>query len=756
VALVMYLFATAKMTEDYFHENADEIFLIHQVTLEDNQDYWWGHTPRPLGPELENTVPEIVRAVRVAQTRVTILKDDDELGASVRFVDPEFFDMFTFPLASGTASAMSNNGEVMLSSEASIRFFGEEDPIGQTLSLRLANVKEIELTVTGLAKPFPSNTDFKFEMLMSYSAANAFDLNSTDDWSTYTAATFIQLKSSADAEHVEQILDGYTDHVNAISEDWQITGFVIDNLKMLTRHRTKVSRTVAGGMFITPIIVLSLVAFLLLLLSCLNYMNITIATSTRRLKEIGVRKVVGGNRYQLVLQFLVENVELCAFSLFFGIWIAWQFLVPAFNGITGLNLEFSLFRDTRLWMFLVMMVVGTGLISGAYPALYISSFRPTTILKGRQQLGRKRPITQSFLTFQFMLAFITLLGGIVFTMNNQYHLNRDLGYQTDHTLVFQVENEAELNFIQSAAQSIPGILSVSSSQHAIGRSENAVTALVGETEDTAILFGGSSSYLSLLEIPLNAGQLFDDVSGHVGSEGAIINETFADRFGLENPLGEFITLDSTNYAVVGVVKDFHYDDFFSNILPAVFVLAPESEHRFVSMKVQPGSGVSAATHIEEEFKSAFSSREANYYFQDETFQYFYEESTGILKIFSFVAILALLITCLSIYALSAQNLVNRLKEIGVRKVLGGSSLGIAQLVNKKFVFILTAAALLSAPLGYLGLNALLDDIYAYRMELNVMPFLLTYFVIIATAAVTVSTQVRSINRARPADIMRNE
>jgi len=756
VVLVTYLFVDSVMNQDVLHENADEIFLVHQVKEGEDGVMWWGNTPTPLATELKDNSPLVERVARVAQASASVAYGDSEMRASVRFVDPEFLEMFTFALSSGATSALENPDQVLISGSMAERFFGTSDPIGQVLRTRIGSGEPVELLVTGVAEDFVASANIQFTMLMSYNARSLAAEVSENDWTIQTLATFVQLRTATSELEVERHLNTYVDRVNAADPEWQILGFELDNLKNLAHNRENVSRSISGGVSMAPVVVLSLISVLLLLLSCFNYMNVTIATASRRLKEIGVRKAVGGSRKQLVFQFLAENMQLCTISLLIGLWLAWQFILPAFSVITGVVFEFGLFDNVRLWFFLGALILVTGLASGAYPALYVSGFRPTVIFQGRQSLGGRRPLTHAFLTFQFMLAFLTMSSGIVLTMNGQYHANRDWGYEGEHVLVFQTEVPAELNLIHGTALQTPGVETISLSRDALGYRRHEVDVVIGGEEIEVVQFGTSKSYARLMGIQLKEGVFLDDSLSAIGAESVVINETFATEAGWDDPVGRFFEADSTTYSVAGVLADFHYADFFSVIKPTFFSLVPESEYQYATLTVQPGSGMATADFINTALKTQNPDPKARHFFHDEKFQEFYEESNGIAAIFVFVATLALMISCLSIFALSSQNVVNRLKEIGVRKVLGGSSAGIAQLVNKKLLIILTIGAALSAPLAYMGLDALLDDIFAYRMPLTPVPFILTYLLILGTTLLTISSQVRSINRARPADIMRAE
>jgi cell division protein FtsX len=756
VAMVMYLFASARLTEDYFHENADEIFLVHQITMEEEGPQWWGTSPEPLGPQIADESDDIVRAVRVQDERYGFEYGSEKLDENIRFVDPGFLDMFTFPLTEGSKDALREEDRAILSAETSRRFFGEEDPLGKSLTATTDDGRKIAISVAGVAREFPGNSDIRFEILMGYDAFRDFEPERrVDSWSRFADATFLQLRDRSDVPDVDRLLDTYTDQVNAASRDWQVTGFALDNLKHLTRNRDNVDDTIAGSVAITPIVVLSVLSLLLLLLACFNYMNISIAVSATRLREIGVRKTVGGTRSQLAIQFLTENIELCLVALLVGLFLAWRFTVPAFNEITNANVRFDDIADARFWIFLGGLVLGTGLLSGAYPALFISSFRPTAIFMGRQRLQRRRPITLTFLTLQFLLAFLTLFAGIVFLLNDRYQTQIDLGYTTEHTLVFEAESLSEMNMLRAAAAVTPGIVSASSSEEAIGYSFANRTVRVNDIERLSRFFGVDRNYLSLMGVQVDEGALPGDSLSGLGFEAVVVNRAFATSFGIERPVGQYLDIDSTMLMIAGVVPDFHFENYFEPIRPAVFALVPDSLHRFLTLRVQPGAGIAAAERIKDAYETAFPGLQARFRFQDDAFSDFYEESRGISLIFSFVAFVALLISCMSIYGLSKQNVVNRLKEIGVRRVLGGTSAGIAGRVNRGYLWILSVAAIVSTPLGYLAMDALLGDIYAYRMDLSAWPFLITYAIIGGATALTVSTQIRSINRARPAEIMRS-
>ncbi|MEQ9103439.1 MAG: FtsX-like permease family protein [Rhodothermales bacterium] len=779
VTLVTFLLVSAFLTEDFYHEHADEIFMVHRVEPvdaaidsvsagvprhDDPAFQWYGTTPAPLGPAIAESSPDVVRAVRIGATRGQVLLRDEKLGLNVRFVDEGFFAMFSFPLQAGSDAALREEGGVILSAEEATRIFGAEDPTGRTVTLQFGSGDPRDYTVTGVAAPFRSNADLKFGALMSFAGQR------TDDWSAFSAATFLQLRSADAARQVEVQLTPLVAPVNAALASTsmgnvspRVHAFALDNLKQLTRHRADVEDSIVGQFPTAPIVVLGGLSALLLLLACFNCMNITIAQAAKRLREIGVRKVVGARRSQVAFQFLAENILLCFFALLVGLLLAWQLVLPAFNGIAGLNLEFDLFSDGRLWVFLIALVLGTGVLSGLYPALFVSSFRPTIIFRGMDRSTKRRPITTALQGFQFVLAFLSLAAGVTFILNGHYYSDRSAGYDTKQIVVFEAGSVAELDVLRSAASATPEVDSWTTSQHAFGRmwSEESVRMGDGEVEFKTTVFGISPDFPALMDIALVAGVLPDGGRKAFAPDQILVNATFVreafpagtTEFDPASAVGRTIRMDSTDYHIAGVVADFHFEDFFSVIEPSILRLSDPGTHRYLIARTLPGARKAVADRIAASYESAFVDRTADWYMQGDMFESFRRDSDGLTAIFLFVSVLALIISCLSVYALSAQNIMNRLKEVGVRKVLGGRSFGIAQRLNRKIVIVLTVAAIISAPLGYQVLTILLGNLFAYHMEMSVLPFVAAFLVMAGMTVLTIAIQVRAIERARPAEIL---
>jgi ABC-type antimicrobial peptide transport system permease subunit len=754
VTMVSYTYVSAMLTRDHYHDHAEDIFLVHQITQEEDGEEWWGHSPAPIGPAMAAESPSLERVVRITGGTAIVHDGENPNREFAWFADPEYFSMFSFPIKSGSFEQFGRTPGVVLSASQAVYFFGQEDPVGLSLDVTFPDGMRSSVPILAVMEEFRADAGLQVGFVFPMSRMASF---SDDDWTVFADATFLQRRSDVEPQTMEVELNRYLDRVNAADEDWQVTRFELDNLKNLAWNRPNVNRSVASWIPMAPVIVLSLISCLLLLLACFNYMNISMATSTRRLREIGVRKAVGGSRGQLILQFLTENLELSLAAMAIGLLLAWQILLPGFSQIAGTDVSLGLTEHGRVWLFMGAIVVAVGLFAGAYPALYVSSFRPTAIFQGRAKLRSRRPLSHGFLAFQFLLAFLTMSAGIVLTMNGRYLAEKDWGFDDDQLVVIQADESSEFELVRATLEGHPGVTETRGSRDVVGFSYNEERATSVNTDlegFETFVFGAEPDYLEFLGLELLQGSLLSDSAAGFGPEAIVINETFASTAGLEEPVGSVVAIDSIPRVVVGLVKDFHHQDFFSVIDPAVFESAVPEDHAFISARVATGSMSSVTDAVEAVYAEYFNGRDVVIRYQDQVFRDFQEESSGIATIFSVVAILALLISCLSIYALSAQNVLNRLKEIGVRKVLGGAPLGIAHLVNRRYVIIMTIGSLLALPLAWFGLDMLLNDIYAYAMELNVVPFLITYVIILGVSLLTITTQARTIRRTAPAEILR--
>lgn len=757
-ATTAFVFIEYQMTTDHFHEKADRVFLVTSQVDRGTYSELRGDSPAPLGPAMKADLPLVEDAVRIANGGATMTNSSDTFEESLRFVDPGFTRMFSWPMRLGDPEHELQPGEIILSDGMARKYFGDSNPMGQTLSAVFGEDRQVDFTVVAVAAPFPTKMSFSFTGVVHIDHATEVGLD-REDWGSNIRATFIEVADPADVEAVAAGMEGFRSQQNQAREDNHVQSFAFQDLAGLSMASYNIAGDISGGSHPASIIVLSLISLFMVLLSCINYVNLATATAVRRLKEIGVRKAIGSSRSQLIIQFLSENVMTCLAALVAGVALAHFVFIPGFNALTqGQDLTIWTANTGMLWLFLCLMLIGTGLLSGAYPAFYISSFRPTVIFRGRTEIGGESWLTRSLLTFQFVLAFLTMIMGVTLAQNANYQASRDWGYESDHLLVLETRNGRDLALLREQVSAVPGVEGVMGSRHHLARNWDYPTVHVGNVDVSASQFDVDAGYLDFLEVPVMAGAAFDESSDTRNDGRVVVNREFAEALGWtpEEAIGQSFRHDSLTYGIAGVTGSILYSAFYDRIEPAFFRAVPESEQRFLSVKIAAGAGASTDEAIRASWKSLFPNREYTGRFQDESFRSLYEENTNIKTLFLFIAVLALVIACMGLYGVAAQKMARRIREIGIRKILGASTLSITRLVNRSFLIILLVAGVVASPLGYLFMTNLLGSIYADPLPIGPSAFALAFGCVLATAALTMSSQIRKLALAQPVDSLRSE
>ncbi|HMB90908.1 MAG TPA: ABC transporter permease, partial [Rhodothermales bacterium] len=744
-SIVVYLFLQNYLSLDSFHENGDRIFVVQHTVERDGQQQRWGTAPAPMGPVLAAAFPQVERAVRLATQGGFVQHGENVFDEYLSFADDGFLDMFTFPLQQGTPEALADPSAVILSDEAARRYFGEDDPLGQQITITFGNDQVETFTVGGVAAPFPDNAAMRFNVLLRYDKQLTAGTESLEDWSTFTDATFIQVTNPQDIDALAGQMRQYVAMQNAVNEDWAVTSFFFDNLKHPASDAYLVQDRFSEAPHPLFILMLAAIPIGMLALSCFNYVNISLGSASRRLREIGVRKVMGSTRRQLIGQFMAENLLLCFLSLLLGLIVAQAFLVPLFNVIFVNLIDLSLTKNLGLWLFLVGLLAFIGLASGAYPAFYISAFQPVTVLRGKQRLANKKGLTRAFLTFQFTLAFVTVFIGVYLTMNGRYILNQDWGYTAEHTLVVRLNNSNQYELLQNEALQLAAVKQVAGSQHQVGESVNHLMIEVEGKQKEAFQHIVGPGYFDAIGLRLVAGHLFDEQVNSDVAHAVVITEAFARRQGWEEPLGQTLRVEGTTYAVVGVVENFLLHPMIED--PSAFFLQSEdAPYRYLSMRVEAGAGAQTAAAMEATWKRLFPGTPFEHFFQDEVFDIHYQSYTNLTQAFSYIAALALLIACMGLFGLASQNMARRMKEVSIRKVLGASVAHITVLVNRSFLTMLAVAGVLATLVCYGGLAMIFQfasqatNMGIIHLPLHPGLFLLTYALVFVTAALSVAMQ----------------
>lgn len=759
-SIVVFIFAKVSVVRDDFHAHADRIFMVeHTVRDADGQVQAWASSPLPLARVALDDIPQVEEAVRITFRRGIVQVDENVFSERLQFVDPAFLEVLNYPIQRGEVQALRDPNTIIIGESVATRYFGQENPLGQSMLVRVGEGAPTPFIVGGVLARTPIHSSFSVSLLIPIAQQERLLGSDLTQWAEQADATFLQLRQPGDAEAATAQLQQYVAVQNAAEQQQRVEAFGLTNIRDISARSFEVRDSIAGGSHPAGTLALVLIGGFILLLACFNYVNIAIGAATRRLKEIGVRKVMGSTKGQLVRQFLVENLVVCLFALLGGMALAEWVLVPGLAEITDAPYRLTMsafFGDPMLWGFFGGILLLTGVGAGLYPAFYIAAFQPVTIFKGKQRLGGRTRFTYALLSFQFVLSFITLAMGIVVAQNGAYQANRDWGYNQDQTLVLPMNSSEQYAPLMQDLRQHPGVVNIAGATHHIGLSSQQNTIGVrGETYPVTE-FRVGSGYLETLQFGLKEGRFLADNRGTDGEQAILVNETLVARQGWQNPVGQQVLVEGEPVTVVGVLEDFHYVSFMTKIDPIMVRLADEADFRYLAIQAQAGQVNAVAQHMRTVWQVQVPDAPYRGFFQDQVFASFYRSNDALTIIFSVAGLFALLIACMGLFGVVALHIAKRMKELSIHKVLGATTGNILHLVNKPFFWVMGIALMLAGPTSYFMMDALLGAAYEYYIDLTPAPFVATGGVLLLTAVLTVGMLVYKAATANPIVALRDE
>lgn len=755
VAILVYAFVDMDLTTDQFHENRSEIYMTTSFLSRSGEKAEYGITPVPYAERLMNDFPQIKQVVRVEQKSGVLKAGLKVFNERFTFVDPEYLDMFTFPLKSGNKAALREPNKIILSENTAIKYFGEANPIGEAMTFDFGKTK-YTFEVAGVAARFPAKRSMDFSVLVNFDQLEVVDPSfDVSDWSRFLDATFIRVENPEDIATITEVVQQYVSVQNEVQKDWPATSFDFESWTTAYVEGEEMRSTIMGSADPLGRLVLMIIGIFVLILAVFNYLNIAIVSAAKRLKEIGVRKVMGGTRKSLVVQFLSENVIMTVGALFLGLILAVTLLIPGFDRLFEIGFEFDI-SQPELWVFLLVLVVFTGLASGAYPALYISNFSAVNIFRGRLKFGGKNRLTKVFLTFQYILAVIAVVGGILFTQNTAYQKGRDWGYNQSSTLSANLSTGPEIMQLMASMEQNPNVMNIAPSRHHIGRWQD--RRIIKTTDNTSYdlaTFEVGPDYLETMGLELVEGRSYDK-SREADFQNVLVNETLGKVLNPNGVLGTTFKMDSITYTVVGVVADFHDESFFEPIEPMIIKLAKEEGYRYLSMQVANGKLKETYEQLEAEWAALFPDQPFTGFYQESTLAWYFRQIEGHGKFMQYVAVLCIVLSCLGLYGLVSLNVASRVKEFSIRKALGANLKNLVLVINRQFVVFLAIALILGIPLSYMLMQTLFDAVYAYYKPLTAIPFTIALFTVVFMVFITVSSQIKKVMGTSPTEGLRSE
>jgi len=765
ILIILYIYS--ELNYDRYHENADRIYRLGT-----NFDVGKMHansavSNHPIGPTLSRDYPEVLHATRIRPYMPRTLveyKERQFFEEKIFYADNSAFDVFSFPMIRGDQkSALVTAYSLVITEKVAKKYFGDEDPIGKILRLN----NDSDFTVTGIIKNVPQNSHFTFDMLCSFETLYRHNPEQREKWmGDFNNYTYLLLQKNYDFRELEQKFPPLIDmHIGRILK---LLGgkveFFLQPLTSIHLH-SNLEGEISGNSDIAYVYIFAVIALFILLIACINFMNLSTACSAKRAKEVGMRKVLGCHRGQLIKQFLSESMTYSFLAFFIALTLV-QLALPLFRALSGTTLNFQFAEISWLVPCLIGFVFLVGLVAGSYPAFFLSAFRPVWVLKGHLKAGTANSRFRSVLVvLQFAISIILIAGTGVIMNQLNYMKERRLGFDKEHVVVLPIMEGSIMQSIETIREelkSYTGVVSVAASSNVPGNGASRHNAFLpqGFELNESQMMGAISidhNFISTLDMEVVAGRNFSLEFVADISKSALINETAAQEFGWVDPVGKTITELTGNgitKTVIGVVRDFHVESLHKKIEP-LYIENEPSGFSYISIRIRPRNVSGTMDFLRKKWKEFDSTGTFDYAFLDESFdsQYRAEERLG--TIFSYFTLFAIFIACLGLFGLASFTAEQRTKEIGVRKVLGASVYGIVILLSKEFAKWVFIANIIAWPVAYYAMNKWLQD-FAYRTNMGVWIFILAGALALIIALLTVSYQAIRAALSNPVEALRYE
>ncbi|RDB05402.1 ABC transporter permease [Runella aurantiaca] len=752
-AMLIMLYTKDEVSYDQFHTNNPNIYRItsKSITPEgaENVD---GNTGHFQGPKFSAGVPEIRSYVRYKGDRSDIKKGTEVKSYESFAADSSFFSIFSFPLISGNPNtALKAPKSVVISQKMAEQHFGTTDALGKTLLVKdsFGEASQFEpYTVTGVAKNCPQNSSIKFDVLFP-NVVSKEEMESNENWFNVFQNTFVVLQPNANLKKVEATMNRIyladaKEAIKMIAEKYGDKNKVVYALQPFTDMHLSKDLPAQNGLqdSSNPMFsyILSGIALFILLIACINFVNLTVARSLKRAKEIGVRKVVGGGRGQLIMQFLGESFILCFAAFAFALALL-QLVLPIFNELSNKALSFSYLFDFELVMGYIGLFIATGLLAGFYPALVLSNYSPVQTLYSRFNLSGKNYLQKGLVVLQFSLASFLIIATLTIYSQFSYLTNKDLGYNDKNVITID-KSRMSRNEAKLLKEELLKSLTIVDVAPKNGGRWGTVAKVNGETQQSFAYETVDATYFPLLHIPIIKGRNFSADFPSDSTKAVLINETFAKKVGWKNPLGQVVDFwynEGEKYTVIGVVKDHHFESLNEEIKPQLFTMKPGNLYGKVFIKIKPGTETASLGHVEKTYKKLFPINPYEYKFMDEENIKRYEAEAKWKQIMLFGAILTIFISCIGLFGLATLSAERRTKEIGIRKVLGASVASITTLLSADFLKLVSFSFIFAFPTAYYAIKEWLQN-YPYRIDISAWTFAIAAALSILIAFFTVSFQ----------------
>ena len=743
---------------DQGHENLDRIFKINTEREVENTFISYGLSPEPVADIARSSFEKVENSAKIMVGEETVKRRDELFKRSVLYVEPSFLDIFSFKAVKGNIE-LTNKQSVIITERLAKDLFGLEDPVGKDLSVAL-NKQDIELyNIIGVVKTPLLNSSFDFDILIHHEIIEDRKELLSNNWGQMVHATFLLLKSKVDAPSVQTRLQTFVKIQNEKNEDWKVSEFKLVPLKEMAN----VARYIRGNYLRQnnpegAIMIPTIMAIIIMIIACLNFINTNIALSDKRQKEIGVRKSMGSSRIQVAVQLLFENFSLLIMALLLGMVLA-EFLVPLYNQLgPWINLKINYVDNITFFGFITAFLIVTGLIAGGYPAFYISKFETTNIFRGKIAIRGTERLSKILMVLQLSFSLISIIQGIIYIQNSTFQGNFDLGFNRDQIISVPLDEGVDFNVYKSAISDDARLENVAGAVHHIGFNLSSGYVNHGAIESEVRKFSVGANYLNTMQIELLEGRWFVKDSENDFEESIVVNQEFINTFDIIETGIQQVLVDDKPYYIVGVVKDFYPFGLWRGELkrPAMFTLASESDFNYLAANVSNSNLEETNQMMKEKWNQLYP----NILYQGEIQnpQVYLSEllSYNMAVMNMFLAVTALVLSSIGLYTMISLTIIRRRKEIGVRKVLGASIQSMILLINRGFFLILLGSVIIGSIGGAYLSEMFLSLMFVLHSKVGVTTVLFSGGLVMISGLATIGFKVYKSATLNPVKSLRYE
>jgi len=765
-SFLIYQYVHTEFSYDGFHKNGKRIYRLATDIKLPAETIHEGASSSAMAFHLAQDFPQVEQFVRFGQISLLARIGDRKFQEpNTFFADSSLFHVFDFPLLSGNPqTALRDPFSMVISETAAKKYFGDEDPLGKTLYIMES---AMPVQVTGVMADLPGNSSLKADIFLSFASyQQIFDPQVNDQWGNFGTASFLLLKEGVDAHQLQEKLPGFLTQrlPQEIQQTEMAFTLVLEPFEDIYLHSDRIACRGFESGNLNNVYIFSLVAIFILLIACINFVNLTTARAAERSKEVGVRKVAGAHRYQLVNQFLGEAITVSLIA-FMAAFIFIETTLPWFNQFAGKTAAFSFFSRPASLVVLVVLTLIIGVFAGTYPAFVLSSFKPIKVLKGHfVPSGNGLWLRKALVVTQFAVSVTLIAVTFIVYHQLQYMRNHDLGFNKTQTLVVETRFDSKQETFKSSLFSIPAVQSAARSGNVPGGDNGRLYAELennnGDMQTATVdLYNVDEDFIPQYDIRVLAGRAFSTAFTSDSLHGLMLNERAVQLLGYSDPadaIGRRFQLgNGRDGRIIGVVKDFHFRSLQAQITPMAIQLGQGNFSNYISIKMSTDNLPATMEAIAAKWKETIPNRPFNYFFADEFFdrQYRSEERFG--QLFFQFALLTIFISCLGLLALVSYSTLQRQKEIGIRKVLGATVANIVKLLSLDFVKLVLIAIAIAIPVAWWTMDKWLAD-YAYRIDIQWWMFAVSGLAAVVIALLTVSWQAIRAAIANPVDSLRDE